>query len=415
MTETLYYNPGEIKRLSGLEALLKVFAAFSLFFIATTAYAGDCAPMSGEIKIGKDEGDYTTITDAVAALKCGGANGPVTFLLEDGTYSEKIDFSAISGLSAKNTVTFESAKGNNSDVVISSASPDAPYTIGFYSAANITFENLTIENRTGNTGNTVRIDGASRNIRFNNVVFNGTERPSTGANNAVVYSTSGDAKSEIVLENCSVNNGSIGLYKGGGTASDTRTTITGTLFFNQYESAITLNNETAPVISSNVISTVSNYKEYKAISLDKVNGSTIISSNVINAVNGSYGLVLKDCEASAERYASVSNNSVNVGGEATMYGLYLSGTTDNIVFNFNRVKLTPTKQNASNQGYYKNSGTGANINLLNNIFFDLNTGGYTILGNTYKDYFNQLPAQSNPSLNIGANGIMIEKVMPAGK
>ena len=52
-------------------------------------------------------------------------------------------------------------------------------------------------------------------------------------------------------------------------------------------------------------------------------------------------------------------------------------------------------------------------NLLNNIFFDLNTGGYTILGNTYKDYFNQLPSQSNPSLSVSANGLMIEKVMPA--
>jgi hypothetical protein len=342
-------------------------------------------------------------------------NGPVTFLIEDGTYPEKVDFSYIQGLSSKSTVTFESAKGNNSDVIISSATPDAQYTLGFFGSAYLNFENLTIENRTGNTGNTVKIDGASKNIKFNNVVFNGTERPVTGANNAVIYSTASDAKTDIILENCSVNNGSVGLYKGGGASTDKRTTITGTLFFNQYESAITLTNESAPVISSNVISTVSNYKEYKAIALDKVNGNMIVSSNVINAVNGSYGLVLKDCEATAEKYASVSNNSVNVGGEATMYGLYLSGTTDNIVFNFNRVKLTPTKQNAINQGYYKNICTGTNINLLNNIFFDLNTGGYTILGNTYKDYFNQLPAQSNPSLNIGANGIMIEKVMPSGK
>jgi hypothetical protein len=50
--------------------------------------------------------------------------------------------------------------------------------------------------------------------------------------------------------------------------------------------------------------------------------------------------------------------------------------------------------------------------MLNNIMYDLNNGGYTIIGNTYKDAFNQLPAQSNPSLSASANGIMIEKASP---
>jgi hypothetical protein len=162
-----------------------------------------------------------------------------------------------------------------------------------------------------------------------------------------------------------------------------------------------------------VVSTVSNYKFFKAISLDKVGGNLIVSNNVVNAVNGTYGLALNNCEGSPNNFGSVTNNSLNVGGDGSMYGLYLTGSTDNVVFNFNRVKLTPTKLNASNQAYYKNAGTGANINLLNNIFFDLNTGGYTILGNTYKDFFNQLPSQSNSSLSVSANGIMIEKVTPA--
>lgn len=391
----------------------KSFIAALLIAPAATAFAGDCNPLSGELRIGPNDGDYPTIVEAVAALKCGGVNGPVTFLIEDGKYSERIDLSAIPGISTQNTVTFESAKGNNSDVVISSTSPDVNYTVGLYGTSNVTFENLTIENRTGNTGNTVKLDGAARNVHFKNVVFNGNERPATGANSAVIYSTSNEAKNNITFEDCEVNNGSIGLYKGGSASADTRTSITGTLFFNQYESAITLSNETAPVLSNNVVSTVSNYKNYKAISLDKVDGNLIVSNNVVNAVNGTYGLALNNCEGSANNFGSVTNNSLNVGGDGSMYGLYLTGSTDNVVFNFNRVKLTPTKQNASNQAYYKNSGTGANINLLNNIFFDLNTGGYTILGNTYKDFFNQLPSQSNSSLSVSANGIMIEKVTPA--
>ena len=391
----------------------KTIIAALLIAPAFSAFAGECNPLSGEFRIGKTDADYATISAAVSALKCGGVSGPVTFLIEDGKYSEKIDLSAISGVSAQNTVTFESAKGNNSDVVLTSTSSDADFTVGLNSTSFVTFENMTIENKTGNTGNAVKIDGAAKNIKFKNVVFDGNDRPATGANSAVIYSTAGATKSNISFEDCEVNNGSVGLYKGGSSSADSRTSITGTLFFNQYESAITLSNEASPIISNNVISSVSNNKNYKAISLDQVNGSLIVSNNVVNAVNGTYGIAMNNCSGENNNYASVTNNSVNVGGESAMYGLYLSGSTDNVVFNFNRIKLTPAKQSASNQAYYKNAGTGANINLLNNIFFDLNTGGYTILGNTYKDFFNQLPSQSNPALSVSANGIMIEKVMPA--
>jgi hypothetical protein len=391
----------------------KLLTALMISPVSLSVFAGDCNPLSGEFRIGKGDADYSTVSAAVNALKCGGVSGPVTFLLEDGKYSEKMDLSTISGVSAQNTVTFESAKGNNSDVILSSTSADADFTVGLNGTAYVSFENITIDNKTGNTGNAVKIDGAAKNIKFKNVVFDGNDRPATGANSAVIYSTANGTKSNISFEDCEVNNGSVGLYKGGSASADTRTVITGTLFFNQYESAISLNNETAPIISNNVVSSVSNYKNYKALALDQVNGSTIISNNVINAVNGTYGIAMANSTGENNNYATVTNNSVNVGGENAMYGVYLSGSTDNVVFNFNRIKLTPAKQTASNQAYYKNAGSGANINLLNNIFFDLNTGGYTILGNTYKDFFNQLPSQSNPALSVSANGIMIEKVMPA--
>ena len=390
----------------------KTIIAALLIAPAATSFAGDCSPLSGEFRIGA-QADYTTINAAVSALKCGGVSGPVTFLIEDGKYNEKIELTNIAGTSAQNTITFESAKGNNSDVVVASGAADGSFTLGLNGTSFVSFENMTFENKTGNTGNAVKIDGATKNVKFTNIIFNGNDRSITGANNAVIYCTTAEAKTNISLQDCEINNGSVGIYKGGATESDSRTTITGTLFFNQYESAITLNNEVSPILSNNVVSSVSSYKNFKAISLNKVSGNMTINNNVVNAVNGTYGLAMNNCEGSANEYANVTNNSINVGGANSMYGMYLTGTTDNVVFNFNRVKLTPTTQNAANQAYYKNSGAGANINLLNNIFFDLNTGGYTILGNTYKDFFNQLPAQSNPSLSVSANGIMIEKVTPA--
>ncbi len=391
---------------------MKTLATLGLSIFTLGVFA-QCNPLSGEYKIDKNGGDYTSLTAAVEALKCGGISGPVVFLIAPERYTDKIELTSIKGTSFINTVSFESATGSNGDVIVSASSPDQTYTVGINGTSNILFSNLTLENKLGLTGNVVRIDGNTENVKFNNVIFDGSEKQTTGANSAIIYATANGNKTGLNVEDCELNNGSMGIFKGGATTADTRTSVTGTLFFNQYESGISLNNESAPVLSNNVVSSVSTYKGYKAISLDKISDNLIVSNNVVNAVNGSYGLAMNNCEGKMENYGNITNNSLNVGGQSTMYGLYITGNTDNQVFNFNRIKLTPTSKNSANQAYFLNKGNGKNINLMNNIFFDLNTGGYTILGNTYKDFFNQLPSQGTPSLSVSANGIMIEKVMPA--
>jgi hypothetical protein len=195
-------------------------------------------------------------------------------------------------------------------------------------------------------------------------------------------------------------------------SKDTKTTITGTLFFNQFETGLALTNEDAPVISNNVVSSLSTYNQFKAISLDNVANNVIISNNIVNAASGSVGLAMNNCLAEGTSLGQINNNSISVGGKEQAYGIYLTGSTDNQVFNFNRVKLTIDGKEGAKQAYYKNAGTGNNVNMMNNICYDLGTGGYTIIGNSYKDFFNQLPAQSNPTLSVSANGIMVEKVTP---
>lgn len=395
-----------------MNKLTTIFGA-ALLSITLNSFAGDCPALSGEFTIGRTENaDFSTITDASNALKCGGVSGPVTFLLEDGTYNERVVISSIPGSSSFNTVSFESKSGNNSEVVISYATSDA--TMVLNGVSYVSFENLTIDHKTSTYGNTVRIDGKSSNLHFKGVVFDGVEVARTGTSSATVYFTPTAPKNDIAFEDCEVNNGSVGIAKGGQStdAMDTKTSITGTLFFNQYESGLALNNEDAPVITNNVVSTLSNFTSFKAINLDNVVNNLVISNNIVNAANGSYGLAMNNCGGQATNLGQINNNSIAVGGNGETYGVYLSGNTDNQVLNFNRVKLTINGTQTATQAYYKNEGSGNNINMMNNIFYDLNTGGYTILGNTYKDYFNQLPSQSNPSLSVSSNGIMIEKVSP---
>src|SRR4051812_3506333 len=98
----------------------KLTSTLAILAITLRSFAGDCPALSGQFTIGSGENaDFATITDATNALKCGGVSGPVTFLVEDGTYNEKVMLSSIPGTSAFNTVTFESKSGTNTGVVVS--------------------------------------------------------------------------------------------------------------------------------------------------------------------------------------------------------------------------------------------------------------------------------------------------------
>ncbi len=384
----------------------------ALVTISLNSFAGDCTALSGTYTIGKNEGaDFASVTEAVTAVQCGGVSGPVTFRMESGVYNERVVMSSIPGASVYNTVSFESKSGQNSDVVIGYANADATFIMN--GTSNVSFNNIAINHVAATYGNALRVDGKVSNIHFSNVIFTGVDVARTGANSATVYFTASASKTNISFENCEINNGSTGIFKGGMNAdmADTKTSITGTLFFNQFETALALSNETAPNISNNVISSLSNFSNYKGISLKNVSNDITINNNVITMATGSTGIEMNNCVAQANRLGQVTGNSIAVGGKDEANGIMLTGATDNQVLNFNRVKLSNGTETAK-QAYYRNSGAGNNINMLNNIFFDLSTGVYTIVGNTYKDMFNQLPAQSNGALTVSANGIMIEKTKP---
>lgn len=390
-----------------MEEKNKFTMIFTLLFFTINALTA--APLNGEYTIGAG-GTFKSVNAAIQSLQSNGVSGPVWLTIESGKYNEKINIGAIKGISALNTVTFESKTGSNSDVIIKAPNEGAAYILGLNGASFLTFENITFENSASVYGNVVLIGGNASYINFKSCALNGVEGARTGANNAVVYTTPAGSKSNISFDDTEFNNGSFGIYKKSETASS-KTLISGCLFFNQYEAGMSLDNEDAPIISNNVVSTTNNFENYKGIALTACNNNTIISNNIVNAVNGRYGIFLNDCIGLENAYANIDGNSISVGGKNAIYGIAINGESDNQLINFNRIKLTIDKKQASNQAYYLNKSNGKNLNLTNNLFYDLNTGGYTIIGNTYKDFFNQLPEQSG-TLSVSANGITIEKVSP---
>ncbi len=385
-----------------MNKLTNIFAA-ALLTLSINSFAGTCPALAGEFIIGKSEkADFSTIQDASDALTCGGISSPVTFRLENGIYNERVTFSNISGTSALNTIVFESMSGEKQDVIVSHSS-DA--TIVLNGTSYVSFENMTIDHKNGTYGNCVRAEGKASHLMFNNVTLDGVETAVAGSNCAVIFLNASAPKSGITIKECEINNGSIGVCKSGMSADapDTKTILSGNLFFNQQQGGISLTNEDAPEIVSNVVSSTSSSETFKAISLINASNQIIVTKNVVNAPNGAIGLALTNCEASATNLGQITNNSIVAGGS----GISLNGSTDNQILNFNRVKLS---MNGGNKSYYANGSTGNNINMMNNIFYDLATGGYTIIGNSYKDFFNQLPGQSNSAMTASANAITVEKV-----
>ncbi len=381
-------------------------SVLALNFLSAVAFAD---PLSGEYAIGEG-GDFKSVNSALKVLQEKGISGPVWLMLENGKYKEKFVIGNIKGANALNTITIESKSGNVDDVVIETPSEGSEYIALIKDASYISFENITLENSASTYGNVVRIEGDASNISFKGAKLNGVEGARTGANNAVVYCNPTGIKNAYTFDDTEFNNGSYGIYKANANNA-IRTLITGSLFFNQYESGFKLSNEASPVLSNNVVSSLSTSADFKAMDLDKCNGTMVITNNIINATNGRYGIYMNDCSGSASNYSNINGNSISVGGKDAIYGIHVNGVTDNQLINFNRIKLTIDSKQTDKQAYYSNASTGTNINLTNNLFYDLTTGGYTIIGNTYKDFFNQLPSQSG-FLSVSANGITIEKVTP---
>jgi hypothetical protein len=109
-------------------------------FLFTTA---SMAQLSGSYTIGTG-GNYTTVTAAVADLNTQGVSGAVTFNILSGTYTENFEIGIVSGVSASNTITFQSQSGNAADVTLQFVQVSGSnYIVRLNNADFITFQNLT--------------------------------------------------------------------------------------------------------------------------------------------------------------------------------------------------------------------------------------------------------------------------------
>lgn len=117
--------------------LLKGFMAFAVFFAISFSAK---TQMSGTYTVGSPTADFLTIRQACDSLTILGVNGAVVLNIEDGTYSDTLRLDSVNGVSATNTITFQSLTADSANVTIQSN--DTLFAIGIN---HVAFKNLTLK------------------------------------------------------------------------------------------------------------------------------------------------------------------------------------------------------------------------------------------------------------------------------
>ncbi|HAW21427.1 MAG TPA: hypothetical protein DCX14_14690 [Flavobacteriales bacterium] len=177
---------------------------------------GSFAQLSGTYTIdgGSATGgtNYQTFSAAVSALGSSGINGPVTFNVDEGTYSETVNFpTSITGSSSTNVITFQSDGNNTANPVITSSS----YVInmGYGALNNITFRDLDL---IGTSSYCVYIYAYNNSsYSYRDIMFEGCqiEVPaySGGTYPVYLYGYYGGEQS-FTFDECQIKGGYYGIY-----------------------------------------------------------------------------------------------------------------------------------------------------------------------------------------------------------
>lgn len=323
--------------------------------------------------------NYSSLNNAVNALKAYGISGQVVFNIDSGSYNEHIAIPQITGATANRSIVFQSQKNDSSSVLIyyNANNIDSNYVVLLDGADYVKFYKLSFKA----TGKTYSRVFDIKNEANNNTVSNCYLSSETGSGNTLTPIYAGTTTKDCynTIENNYITGGDRGIY------------------FNSNVSSIKVGN----LISNNYITNFTAYGIY-LYNQDtlKVYKNTIISTGTQNSVYGIYANYCKNNSEIANNKIAISggyntngmylyrsdnilvyNNFISVEGQNTnnLYGIYLSYPTNNKIY-FNSVHIVSSTTSSSYCIIISGSVTTGST-LMNNIFSNL-ASGYSIYVST---------------------------------
>ena len=342
---------------------------------------------SGSYTIAGVGGDYRSFGEAIDTLNVVGIEGPVTFNVSPGTYTEQVVLNNIPGSSATNTISFI---GTGDNVLLTAVpTQNENYVFLLDSTSYVTLSRFRIESRppSGNNGHALVLQkGGNITIDSCTVRVKGTINNA----NASAVVLLGDI-SNLNFVNNTIDSGYYSFRGYGAVHNYSNFTLTGNTFKNFYSQGINMRGVTNFVANGNRIQsgvTITG-RGLTGIYLAQSAGNISIQKNVIvlsdEKNGGKRGIQFENINCVASNPGFIANNMISCSGTGTAgltpakpSGIWIDSSSTNINVYFNTVRVycgpyaTAMYSDASYSFY--SGATVSNIRVMNNIFSNFSKG-----------------------------------------
>ena len=177
------------------------------------AFTPSVVPLSGNYTIGSG-GNFSTLDSLRTALLINGISGPVTFNFLAGTYSEALSLGSISGASASNTVTFQSADAHSDSVIWENTSNNYSYNyvLRLNGADHVTLKHITFKNLNSSYGRKLELVGITDSISVDSCSFLGRENAGQSDYHSSINGSSNEAQGLKIKNSTFTDGGSYAVY-----------------------------------------------------------------------------------------------------------------------------------------------------------------------------------------------------------
>lgn len=334
-----------------------------------------CTAMSDTFVIdASGHGDFITFSEAIDRLKCGGIDGDVVFIVENGTYSDSIQIGLIKKTKPGQKISFIGRNKDKCIIHYRGYGQKSSAVIAINALEDITFKNLTIIND-GYYASGIFIGLDSRNITIDHCVvkiLNGNIYQNiaiySSSEQGVTYNQSNRVASNIKITNCIIDGGYIGIRLSGSLniARGSQNIINNNIFENQYSNAIYCIAQDSMVIGYNSIladsnvSTIINYGIYSLY-----NARSFIYNNKISRTR--YAILSHYENTGSSDSSLYYNNYINfTDNSSAPTGIYLNASF-NVHIYHNSIKISGISSTYSGNLYLRSN---SNCQVKNNILYN---------------------------------------------
>jgi gliding motility-associated-like protein len=377
-----------------------------------TVYSDELSgSLCGTYTIGGNNPDFISFHEVAEVLNTAGISCPVTFLLRDGTYFEKLIIREIKGSSDINTVTFCSESGDSALAVIRLDPDAAKYETMLYfdKTQHIIFKGLGLftGSDVSNTNNAILLNG-TKDIEFSGCYFESLNASDFGL--VIQGGSQGISVKENRFDCPDSRAGAINI-----TGNLTRDIdIIGNTIKGPPAWGCTLmkigNNAGIVNITDNVFE-----RSYRSVFMEGADSIRIVGNSLKNSNDGIYvSNLCSNIEIEQNRLINIQsdlsssdgtsgifvqnstkidiiNNYIQTSGAGPVIGINLVGASSCRTY-YNSVNTTNTDAQGKSRGMYLKSSSG--ILARDNIFSIKNLGipvhidvGVTALNLDYNDYY----------------------------